>query len=45
MKAIFADDETPEQSKQFIEPNKQFFVDNPWVQARTTRSYGELAGA
>jgi hypothetical protein len=45
VKAIFVADETPEQSKQFIEPNKRFFVDDRWVQPCTTKSYGELAGA
>src|SRR5437870_13501721 len=29
VKAIFAEDETPEQWKHFIELNKQFFKDNP----------------
>jgi hypothetical protein len=38
VKAIFTEDETPEQSKQFIELNKQFFVDNPRVQACTTKT-------
>ena len=38
VKAIFTEDETPEQSKQFIELNKQFFVDNPRVQPCTTKS-------
>ena len=37
VKAIFTEDETPEQSKQFIELNKQFFVDNPRVQPCTTK--------
>jgi hypothetical protein len=38
VKAIFTEDETPEPSKQFIELNKQFFVDNPRVQPCTTKS-------
>jgi hypothetical protein len=38
VKAIFAEDETPEQSRHFIELNRQFFVDNPEVQACTTRN-------
>jgi NAD-dependent dihydropyrimidine dehydrogenase PreA subunit len=38
VKAIFAEDEVPEPSKPFIELNKQFFVDNPGVQACTTRN-------
>ena len=38
VKAIFAEDETPEQSRHFIELNRQFFVDNPTVQACTTRN-------
>ena len=36
VQAIFAEDEVPEQS--FIELNKQFFLDNPGVQACTTRN-------
>ncbi|HET9488732.1 MAG TPA: ferredoxin [Methylomirabilota bacterium] len=32
VKAIFAEDETPEQWKRFIDVNKQFFKDNPGVQ-------------
>jgi hypothetical protein len=35
VKAIFAEDETPEQWRPFIALNKQFFVDNPGVQAAT----------
>ena len=35
VKAIFVEDETPEQWKHFIALNKQFFVDNPGVQAAT----------
>ena len=35
MKAIFVEDETPEQWKSYIELNRQFFVDNPGVQAAT----------
>jgi hypothetical protein len=35
VKAIFTEDETPEQWKSFIESNKQFFVDNPGAQAAT----------
>ena len=35
VKAIFVGDETPEQWRQFIALNKQFFVDNPGVQAAT----------
>src|SRR4030088_2905497 len=35
VKAIFAEDETPEQWKNFIEINKQFFKDNPGVQPAT----------
>jgi len=38
VKAIFAEDETPEQSRHFIELNRLFFVDNPEVQACTTRN-------
>ena len=38
VKAIFTDDETPEQWKHFIELNRQFFVDNPGVKACTTRN-------
>ncbi len=38
VKAIFVDDETPEQSKHFIELNKQFFVDNPGVKPCTTKN-------
>ena len=33
VKAIFAEDETPDQWKNFIEINKQFFKDNPGRQA------------
>ena len=36
--AIFAEDETPEQSKHFIALNKQFFVDNPGVKPCTTKT-------
>ena len=36
--AIFTEDEVPEQSKQFIELNKQFFVDNPGVKPCTTKN-------
>jgi NAD-dependent dihydropyrimidine dehydrogenase PreA subunit len=32
VKAIFAEDEVPDQWKQFIESNRQFFKDNPGVQ-------------
>ena len=42
VKAIFTEDETPEPSKQFIELNKQFFVDNPRVQPCTTKGSGKL---
>jgi len=35
VKAIFAEDETPDQWKNFIELNKQFFKDNPGVQPAT----------
>ena len=35
VKAIFAEDDTPEQWKHFIALNKQFFVDNPGVQPAT----------
>jgi len=38
VKAIFAEDETPEQWRRFIALNKLFFVDNPGVQACTTRN-------
>ena len=38
VKAIFAEDEVPEQSKPFIVLNKQFFVDNPEVKPCTTRN-------
>jgi hypothetical protein len=37
-KAIFAEDETPEPWKHFIELNKQFFVDHPGVQPCTTKN-------
>jgi ferredoxin len=37
VKAIFTEDETPDKWKNFIELNKQFFKDNPGVQACTTR--------
>ena len=37
MKAIFAEDETPEQWRHFMALNKQFFVDNPGVQAATKK--------
>ena len=42
VKAIFTEDETPEPSKQFINLNKQFFVDNPRIQPCTTKGYGKL---
>jgi len=32
LKAIFIEDETPEQWKHFIELNGRFFVDNPGIQ-------------
>jgi hypothetical protein len=32
VKAIFAEDEVPEQWKRFTDMNKQFFKDNPGVQ-------------
>jgi ferredoxin len=35
VKAIFAEDETPDQWKSFIELNKQFFKDNPGVKPAT----------
>ena len=35
VKAIFAEDETPDQWKNFIELNKQFFKDNPGVKPAT----------
>src|SRR5262249_44778293 len=35
VKAIFAEDETPANWKQFIEMNKQFFKDNPGVKPAT----------
>ena len=35
VKAIFAEDETPDQWKNFIELNKQFFKDHPGVQPAT----------
>ena len=38
VKAIFTEDETPEQSKHFIALNKQFFVDNPGVKPCTTKN-------
>ena len=38
VKAIFTEEETPEQWKHFIELNRQFFVDNPGVKACTTRN-------
>ena len=37
VKAIFAEDETPEQWKNFIELNKQFFKDNPGVKPSTKK--------
>ena len=43
VKAIFAEDEVPEQSNPFIELNKQFFVDNAGVKPCTTRITG-IAG-
>ena len=36
--AIFAEDETPEPWKPFIELNKRFFVDHPGVQPCTTKT-------
>ena len=36
--AIFAADEIPEQSRHFLEVNRQFFGDKPGVQACTTRN-------
>jgi NAD-dependent dihydropyrimidine dehydrogenase PreA subunit len=38
VKAIFTEDETPEQWKHFIALNKQFFVDNPGVKPCTTKN-------
>ena len=35
VKAIFAEDETPDQWKSFIELNKQFFKENPGVKPAT----------
>ena len=35
--AIFAEDETPEQWKNYIELNKQFFKDNPGVKPTTKK--------
>jgi ferredoxin len=35
VKAIFAEDETPDQWKNFIELNKQFFRDHPGVKPAT----------
>ena len=35
VKAIFAEDETPTNWKQYIEMNKQFFKDNPGVKPAT----------
>jgi hypothetical protein len=35
VKAIFAEDETPDQWKSFIELNKQFFKDHPGVKPAT----------
>src|SRR5260370_15769756 len=37
VKAIFAEDETPEQWKNYIELNKQFFKDNPGVKPTTKK--------
>ena len=37
VKAIFAEDETPDQWKQFIDLNKQFFKDHPGVQPATKK--------
>ena len=37
VKAIFTDDETPEQWKNFIDLNKQFFKDNPGVKPATKK--------
>src|SRR5881296_2600080 len=46
VKAIFVEDETPEQWKHFIALNKQFFVDNPGVKPCTTRTEaGEPGGS
>jgi NAD-dependent dihydropyrimidine dehydrogenase PreA subunit len=38
VKAIFVEDETPEQWQHFIALNKQFFVDNPGVKPCTTKN-------
>ena len=38
MKAIFAEDETPANWKNYIELNKQFFKDNPGVKPATKAS-------
>ena len=37
VKAIFAEDETPDQWKQYIGFNKQFFKDHPGVQPTTKK--------
>jgi ferredoxin len=37
VKAIFAEDEVPDQWKNFIELNKQFFKDNPGVKPATKK--------
>ena len=37
VKAIFAEDETPEQWKNYIELNKQFFKDHPGVKPATKK--------
>jgi ferredoxin len=38
VKAIFIEDETPEQWKHFIELNRRFFVDNPGIPPTTTKT-------
>ena len=37
VKAIFVEDETPEQWRDFIALNRQFFVGNPGIQAATKK--------
>ena len=45
VKAIFAEDETPDQWKSFIELNKQFFKDNPGRPDRSRRATLPRGGA
>src|ERR1700752_952188 len=45
VKAIFAEDETPDQWKNFIELNKKFFRDNPGVKPATKAELHTLNGS